>query len=106
EAGRLLGAVTVLRDVTELRRLERAKDSFLSVASHELRTPLTPLKGLTQILLRHLERVHGGSQLDLDRLERYLRTMDGQVDRLTGLVNDLLDVSRIRGGRVTLRPET
>ncbi|HEV2123649.1 MAG TPA: GAF domain-containing protein, partial [Chloroflexota bacterium] len=47
DAGRLLGAVTTLRDITALRRLERAKDDFLSVASHELRTPLTPLKGLS-----------------------------------------------------------
>ena len=106
ESGRLLGAVTVLRDVTELRRLERAKDSFLSVASHELRTPLTPLKGLTQILLRQLERAGASGAVDRDRIERYLRTMDGQVDRLAGLVNDLLDVSRIRTGRMQLRPES
>src|SRR6266542_990037 len=105
DSGRLMGAVTVLRDVTELRRLERAKDSFLSVASHELRTPLTPLKGLTQILLRQLERAGADGEVDRDRIARYLRTMDGQVDRLAGLVNDLLDVSRIRTGRMQLRPE-
>jgi PAS domain S-box-containing protein len=101
---RVVGAVTVLREVTALRRLERAKDSFLSVASHELRTPLTPLKGLTQILLRQMERTQtSGTPMDLQRLERYLRTMDGQVDRLAGLVNDLLDVSRIKTGRMELR---
>jgi len=74
------------------------------VASHELRTPLTPLKGLTQTLQRQLARAReSGTQADLDRFERYLHTMNGQVDRLTHLVNDLLDVSRIRIGRLALR---
>ena len=82
----------------------RAKDDFLSVASHELRTPLTPLKGLAQSLLRHIDR-SGESQepVDLDRIARALRTIDGQVDRLSELVDDLLDVSRIRTGRLELR---
>jgi two-component system, OmpR family, phosphate regulon sensor histidine kinase PhoR len=103
DSGQLLGAVTTLRDVTELRRLERAKDTFLSVASHELRTPLTPLKGLTQSLLRQFERADAtGTSPDMVRVRRYLRTMDGQVDQLAGLVNDLLDVSRIRTGRLQL----
>lgn len=86
-----------------MQALEKAKDDFLSVASHELRTPLTPLKGLTQSLLRQLRRArHEDVPLDLERLERYLHTMDRQVDRLTGLVNDLLDISRSRSGRFTL----
>jgi signal transduction histidine kinase len=83
-----------------------AKDQFLSVASHELRTPLTPLKGLAQTILRMVERSRErGEPTDLDRVVRYLRTMDGQVDRLASLVNDLLDVSRIRTGRLALRLE-
>ena len=82
----------------------RAKDDFLSIASHELRTPLTPLKGLAQSLLRHIERNAGPDRaVDLDRVVRALRTIDGQVDRLSALVNDLLDVSRIRTGRLELR---
>jgi signal transduction histidine kinase len=105
ETGRNVGAVTVLRDVSDLRRLERAKDTFVNVTSHELRTPLTPLKGLTQILLRQLTAPAGVERrLDLDRVERYLRTMDAQVDRLAALVNDLLDVSRMKAGRLHLRP--
>ena len=91
----------------EAQAASRAKDDFLSVASHELRTPLTPLtplKGLTQTLLRQLARAReSGAQVDLDRIERYLHTMNGQVDRITHLVNDLLDVSRIRTGRLALR---
>jgi len=88
----------------EAQAASRAKDDFLAVASHELRTPLTPLKGLTQTLQRQLARAReSGTQADLDRFERYLHTMNGQVDRLTHLVNDLLDVSRIRIGRLALR---
>ncbi|MGH2351483.1 MAG: ATP-binding protein [Chloroflexota bacterium] len=106
DAGCLIGAVTVWRDVTEVRRFERAKDNFLSVASHELRTPLTPLKGLTQIMLRRLRGAPpAGAVADPSRMERYLETMLGQIDRLTGVVNDLLDISRIKTGRVQLRPE-
>jgi len=84
----------------------REKDNFLTVASHELRTPLTPLKGLTQLMLRNMERAREtGQPVDLARVERYLRSMDGQVTRLAGLVNDPLDVSRLRTGRLKLRLE-
>ncbi|CAA9265182.1 MAG: hypothetical protein AVDCRST_MAG77-2788 [uncultured Chloroflexi bacterium] len=89
---------------TAAQAAARARDDFLSVASHELRTPLTPLKGLAQSLLRQIERSRAaGRPVDMDRIERYLRTMEGQVDRLATLVNDLLDVSRIRTGRLELR---
>src|SRR5262249_17476773 len=54
--GDIVGAVALARDVTELDRLERQKDEFLSVASHELKTPLTSLKGLAQVTRRRLER--------------------------------------------------
>lgn len=78
----------------------RARDEFLSIASHELKTPIASLKGTAQLLLRAQER----GQVDLERLERGLRTIDRAADRLTLLTEDLLDVSRLRGGRLRLRP--
>ena len=87
----------VLTDVTPLKELDRAKDEFISVAAHELRTPLTSLKGHTQILIRQAERARWRPE---DR--RSLETMDAQVDRLNDLIARLLDVSRIRLGRLEL----
>jgi signal transduction histidine kinase len=80
----------------------RARDEFLSIASHELRTPLTGIKGYAQILLR----AHTRGQLDDQRLHRSLVTIDDAADRLSTLVSDLLDVSRIRTGQLPLRLAT
>lgn len=76
----------------------RARDEFLSIAAHELRTPVTGLKGAVQLLLRR----HARGTLDPARLADSLLLLDAAVDRLTALVEDLLDVSRIRTGRLLL----
>jgi signal transduction histidine kinase len=95
-------AVDNARLYAESQQAIRARDEFLSIASHELRTPLTGIKGYAQILLR--AQIRG--QLDDDRLERSLVTIDEAADRLTALVDDLLDVSRIRTGHLPLRLST
>jgi PAS domain S-box-containing protein len=77
----------------ENARLNEMKDSFLSVVSHELKTPVTSIKGFTQMLQRRL------SPESLERGGRYLATINHQTDRLTDLINDLLDLSRIQTGR-------
>jgi PAS domain S-box-containing protein len=77
----------------ENARLNEMKDSFLSVVSHELKTPVTSIKGFTQMLQRRLPPEA------LERAGRYLATINQQTDRLTGLINDLLDLSRIQTGR-------
>ena len=87
----------VFTDITPLKELDRAKDEFISFAAHELRTPLTALKGHAQILLRRAERA-GWPESD----QRSLRVIDAQVDRLNELIGRLLDVSRIRLGRLQL----
>gem|GEM_PF-899792 len=87
----------VFTDITPLKELDRAKDEFISFAAHELRTPLTALKGHAQILLRRAERA-GWAESD----QRSLRVIDSQVDRLNDLISRLLDVSRIRLGRLQL----
>lgn len=87
----------VFTDITPLKELDRAKDEFISFAAHELRTPLTALKGHTQILLRRAQHERW-AEAD----QRSLRTIDSQVDRLNDLIGRLLDVSRIRLGRLQL----
>ncbi|XXF78367.1 ATP-binding protein [Myxococcaceae bacterium GXIMD 01537] len=84
----------------ELREAGRTREEFLSVASHELRTPLTPLKGFAALTLQRLER--SGDFAEHAWLLKALRSMARQTERLTRLVDDLLDTSRIQGGRFEL----
>ena len=95
------GAVIVCRDVTELRRLEQVRRDFLSVASHELKTPLTSLGGYAQLFQRHLARMGTADE----RSARYLAAIATQTQRMTELVETLLDVSRIETGHLRLRRE-
>jgi signal transduction histidine kinase len=95
-------AVDNARLYAEAQQAIRTRDEFLSIASHELRTPLTGIKGYAQILLRAQAR----GQLDEERLLRSLATIDESADRLTTLISDLLDVSRIRTGHLPLRLQT
>jgi signal transduction histidine kinase len=95
-------AVDNARLYAEAQEAIRTRDEFLSIASHELRTPLTGIKGYAQILLRALTR----GQIDEERLHRSLVTIDESADRLTTLISDLLDVSRIRTGHLPLRLST
>ncbi len=76
----------------------RIRDEFLSIASHELRTPLTPLK-------LHLGVMRKRLPLDAAALREKLAFVDRQVDRMNGLIEQLLDVSKITGGRLELEPE-
>ena len=79
----------------------KARDQFLSIASHELKTPVAALKGLVQLVQRRQIR---GDQ-DTSRLLRSLEVMAETSDRLGRLVDELLDVSRIRTGFLALAPE-
>ena len=102
--GRITVGVLVLNDLTAQRESERQKDQFLSVVSHELKTPLTPLKALAQLLRARLRRHRSeGQPLDLDSFAKNLLTIERQVDRMNGLVNDLLEVSRAGQGRFQLQ---
>jgi signal transduction histidine kinase len=78
-----------------------ARDQFLSIASHELKTPLTPIKASAQLALRAIQQ----PEVDRARAARQLRMIDGQVDRLRVLVDDLLDTARIQTGRLELRAD-
>jgi signal transduction histidine kinase/CHASE3 domain sensor protein len=88
--------VDARRKVEDLSRL---KDEFLSIASHELRTPVTSIKGYTQ-LAKTLIREN-----DLATSEEYLDIALDQIDRMSRLILELLDVSRIETGRLEIRRE-
>jgi PAS domain S-box-containing protein len=79
----------------------RARDEFLSIASHELKTPLTPLKLQTQSLRRALTL--GTIQtLGSEKISRMLDSSDRQITRISRLIDDLLDISRINSGKMQL----
>ncbi|MBV9282837.1 MAG: HAMP domain-containing protein [Chloroflexi bacterium] len=75
----------------------QVKDQFLSIVSHELRTPLTTIKGYAQMLTKRLE----GDKVS----ERYADNINAQIDRLSRLVDDLLDVTRFSRGQFELMPQ-
>lgn len=89
ESGVVSGAVAVWHDVTELRSVERLKDEFLSFAAHELRTPLTIVKGYASTLSRRLSTPDE---------QEMARSINEESDRISGLINQLLDVSRMESG--------
>ncbi len=92
--GTVIGMVAANRDITALKELEQRKDEFIGVASHELRTPVTALKGYAQLLQRTLEKQ------GLQDYAQTLAKMDGQLTRLTKLLADLLDISKMQTGKV------
>lgn len=98
QAGQIVGAVAVVRDVTELLELDRLKDQFLNLAAHELKTPLAIMKGYAQILLRQ-----PGAVPDANR--RMLEAINRGTDRISGVVNDLLDVAQLEQGQLKLEKE-
>jgi len=99
EEGRLTGGVGVFRDITAFKEAEQLKDDFLSLVSHELRTPLTTIHGGVRTLLRHYR------QLDPATFESLLSDVADESERLTRLVSNMLDLSRIRAGRLRLETE-
>lgn len=95
ESGAIVEVVFVATDVTELERLSRQKDEFLSIASHEMRTPLTTVKAMFQLLARRL-RKQGNTHTAL--LERIMTS----IERMERLVTDLVEGSRIESGNLSL----
>ena len=92
EEGRLLGAVTLLEDITHLREIDRLKSEFIATASHELRTPLTSVQMGVHLLLE-------GAAGPLAPSSRMLQACKEDCERLERLMRDLLDLSRIEAGK-------
>jgi len=81
-------------DITEQKHLQQQKDDFIGIASHELKTPVTSIKAYTQILERML--LKKGEEMEAGMI----RKMDAQINRLTNLIGDLLDVTKINSGKL------
>ena len=95
-SARNLWLVLVLRDVTRPFQATKSKSDFVSMVSHELRTPMTSIKGYISLLRQ------GIAGPLLPKQENFLDIVQRNVDRMTTLINDLLDVSRIEAGKIQL----
>jgi signal transduction histidine kinase len=84
--------------VQRLRELDEMKSDFVAITSHELRTPLSGIRGFVDMLRRR------GSDLTIDQRDEYLSIVLTQTDRLIRLVEDLLVVSRVEAGKLSLEP--
>ncbi len=82
----------------------KARDEFVSIASHELKTPITSLKMQLQMMLRAIDPVKGSST-PIPKMIKSLQNSSSQVDRLTMLIEDLLDITRIQTGKLTYKFE-
>jgi len=90
------GVLIVMQDLTRLRKLEKVRSDFVSNVSHELRTPLASIKALTETLQE-------GALEDPPAARRFLSRMEIEIDNLTQMVQELLELSKIESGRVPLR---
>lgn len=97
DLSRLLPGATLLlfQNLTTMRKLETVRRDFVSNVSHELRTPLASLKALTETL-------QSGALNDPPAAERFLSQMDEEIDNLTQMVQELLELSKIESGKVPL----
>lgn len=108
KTGKVQGAVVIGYDVTEqvLAKLEMEKalklrEDFMSIASHELKTPITSMYLQNQILRRLSSR----DELMKEDVERFLKSSDGNIKRLDRLIDDMLDITKIDNGKLSLQTE-
>lgn len=92
-------AICIFRDITERVRLDRQKDEFIGITSHELKTPVTSMKIFAQVLQKKF--LKAGDLQSASLLEK----MDIQLNKLTNLITDLLDVTRIETGKFSFENE-
>jgi K+-sensing histidine kinase KdpD len=95
-----LGTVSVFRDITMEVQIDQLKTDFISNISHELRTPMTSIKGYVEVLL-----MEASGKIN-EQQKHFLEIIQSNTNRLTSLVDDILDVSRIESGRIVLRPQS
>jgi signal transduction histidine kinase len=103
-ARRIAAAIDSSRLHGQVEQAVRARDEFLSIASHELRTPLTPLKIQMQSLMRKLGP-SGASEINWEAIAKMMQSSHRQIERLSRLIDELLDVSRINVGHLKLTVE-
>src|SRR5207245_9356807 len=89
------GTLLVFHDLTRLKKLERTREEFVASVSHELRTPLSLIKGYVETLL-------DGAKDNPEVAGKFLQTINRNAERLRLLIEDLLTISELESGRVTL----
>ena len=99
EQGRRLGAVTVLRDITKLKEIEKIKSQFVSMVAHELRSPLAAIEGWLGVVL---SGEAGGSE---EQNRTWLLRAKERANSLLALVQDLLEINKIEAGKVAQKME-
>jgi len=93
-----------LTDITEIKKLEQRKDDFIKMASHELKTPITSINGYVQLLLNIYNEVDEQRlQLSKSTVKSSLSNIAKQVTKLTRLISELLDLSKIESGKLELQ---
>ncbi len=100
EDGKILGAVTVLRDITAFKEVNKIKSQFVSMVAHELRAPLAAIKGWLEVVLS------GEAGGDLEQNKKWLQRAMDRSDSLLALVNDLLVINRMEAGKIAQKMET
>lgn len=93
---KLIGTIEVFHDITQEKEIDQAKDEFITLASHELRTPITAVNGLLSMIL------HGDYGPINEGLKKPLENIHISAQRQIHLINDLLDVSRLQTGKITV----
>jgi two-component system, OmpR family, phosphate regulon sensor histidine kinase PhoR len=94
--GRPQGAILVFHDLTRVRQLEHTRREFVANVSHELRTPLSLIKGYAETLL-------AGAKDNPEHAARFLQKIERHTNRLSNLIEDLLTISKLESGQVTLK---
>ena len=98
--GEVVSVIATMQDMTPLEDLERLRAEFLGMVSHELRMPLTTIKGSAASALSST------SPFNPAEAYQFFRIIDEQADHMRSLINDLLDVTRIEAGTLSITPET
>ncbi|MBC8384102.1 MAG: tetratricopeptide repeat protein [Candidatus Cloacimonetes bacterium] len=91
--GKIISIVSFQRDITQKKEIEKMKTEFVSLVSHELRSPIASIKGFTSTIL-------DDEDMDDQTKKEFLTIIDNESDRLSRLINNLLDISRIESGKV------
>ncbi|MGD1865092.1 MAG: GAF domain-containing protein [Phormidesmis sp.] len=100
EHGRIIGAVVIFQDITERQAIDAMKDEFIAVVSHELRTPLTSIRAALGLLAQNK------IEIPATKRQRMIKIASSNTNRLVRLVSDILDVERIKLGKIVLNKQS